>query len=152
MRDAPFDRDVRVEIARAIRERGTIPTIDEIAVAMRADRSAVDASFGRMIDGHVFIARHDSHEIYAYNPFCSEPTSFRVRAGGHDLWGICGWDALGIPPALGTTGTLETDCADRCGERLVIEVGDRGAVDGPSGTVLHVGVPAREFWRDIYFT
>lgn len=153
MTDVPsFDREVRAGIARAIRERGSIPTIDDIASLLGRDRAAVDASFARLIDGHVFIPRRGSREIYAYDPFCVGPTDFRVRADGREWWGICGWDALGIAPALGTSGTLETDCADSCGERLVLEVPEQGAVRGAPEVVLHVGVPAREFWSDIYFT
>src|SRR5579859_2195619 len=87
-----FDREVRAAIARLIRERGAVPTIGDVAGALRAELAAVDASFARMADAHVFIARKDSHEIYAYNPFCAEPSDFRVRADGRDWWGICGWD------------------------------------------------------------
>jgi hypothetical protein len=105
-----------------------------------------------MIDGHVFIPRAGSHEIHAYNPFCAVATDFRVRAGGRDWWAICGWDALGVPPALGVHGEVMTDCGDQCGERLRITVGRGGDAYADDGAVLHVGVPARAFWEDIYFT
>lgn len=147
-----FDREVRVAIARSIRERGSIPTIRDVAAALRTDEAAVDASFVRMIEGHVFIPERGSHEIHAYDPFCVGPTPFRVRAAGRDWWGICGWDALGIPPALGAAGILTTDCGDACGEPVVIDVGLGGSASSATGAVLHVGVPARSFWEDIYFT
>jgi hypothetical protein len=34
----------------------------------------------------------------------------------------------------------------------VLEITEQGAVRGAPEVVLHVGVPAREFWSDIYFT
>lgn len=146
------DADVRGAIARFIRERAAIPKIAEIAAALQAAPGAVEASFLRMIEAHVFIPQRGSHEIYAYDPFCIGPTSFRVEADGRQWWGICGWDALGIPPALRTTGTLVAPCGDGCSEEVLIEVGLQGAATSAGEPVLHVGVPARSFWDDIYFT
>lgn len=149
--DAGFDHDVRGAIARSIRELGRIPTIADTAAALGRDLAAVEASFVRMIEGHVFIPRAGSHEIYAYDPFCADQTDFHVTAGGRDWWAICGWDALGLPPALGTTGTIEARCAD-CEKPIVVEVGLAGTARALAGAVLQIGVPARDFWKDIYFT
>ena len=152
MTDAEDDREVRIAIARSIRTRGKIPTIAAVAADMgHKDSAAVEASFGRMIEGHVFIPRKDSHEIYTYNPFCSEPTDFFVTAAGRVWFGICAWDAFGIPAALGEPGVIETHCAD-CGEPLVVEVDADGGTELQTWTVMQVGVSARDFWKDIYFT
>ncbi len=149
---ATTDRHVRAAIAHWIRERGGIPLIADVAAEMSTDASAVEASFVRMIEGHMFIPRRGSHEIYAYDPFCIGPTDFRVRADGRDWWAICGWDALGIPPALGVTGTVAAPCADGCGERIRIEVGHGGGAMADGPVVFHVGVRGRAFWDDIYLT
>lgn len=151
MSDGELDARVRSAIAASIRGQGAIPTIADVAAALGQAPAAIDASFARMIDQHVFIPRVGSHEIHAYDPFCADPTDFRVQADGRQWWAICGWDALGVPPALGTSGTLEAHCGD-CGDPIRIEVGPDGQATGPSGTVLQVGVPAREFWKDIYVT
>lgn len=147
---AQLDRDVRAVIARSLREQGVIPTIAQAATLMRADARAIELAFVRLAKAHVFIPRRGSHDIYAYNPFCSEPTDFSVRAAGRDWSAICGWDALGIPAALGTPGTVRTPCGDRCGETIAIEVGLGGVATGEA--VFHSGVPSRHGWDDIYFT
>jgi hypothetical protein len=151
MADAEFDREVRIAIARAIRTSGKVPTIAAIASDIKKDIGTVDASFARMIEGHVFIPRKDSHEIYTYNPFCADRTDFFVTAAGRVWFGICAWDALGIPAALGEAGVIETHCPD-CNESLVVEVEADGGTELQTWTVMQVGVPARDFWKDIYFT
>jgi hypothetical protein len=151
MTDAEADREVRIAIARSIKAHGRIPTIAAVAADMGQDVATVDASFVRMIDGRVFIPRKGSHEIYAYDPFCVGPTDFFVTAAGRVWFAICGWDALGIPAALGQPGVVETHCAD-CNGSIVVEVDADGATDLQIWTVLQVGVPARDFWKDIYFT
>ena len=151
MPEADLDREVRIAIARSIKTRGKVPTIAAVAADMGLDVATVDASFARLIEGRVFIPRKDSREIYAYNPFCVEPTDFFVTAAGRVWFGICAWDALGIPAALGESGVVETHCAD-CGESLVVEVDADGGTEVQTWTVMQVGVPARDFWKDIYFT
>ncbi len=151
MDEAELDRDVRIAIARTIQERAVIPSIAEAATDLGRQVSPVEASFARLAERRVFTPRKGSHEIYAYHPFCVGPTDFRVQADKRDWWAICGWDALGIAPALGTKGTVDTHCGD-CGEPIHVDVGLAGDATARSGAFLHVGVAAREFWNDIYFT
>jgi len=149
--DDAFDRRVREAIASSIRRRGAVPKIAQVAVDMKTDGGAVQASFDRMIAAHVFVPQRDSSEIYSYNPFCAEKTDFRVRSDGREWWALCGWDALGIPAALGAAGRVETTCLD-CGEAVVIDVDRDGTATASPGTVMNVGVRALDFWKDIYFT
>ena len=160
-----FDLRVREAIVASIRGRGTVPTIAQTAADMGTEEPLVRASFDRMIAAHVFIPKRDSSEILSYNPFSVEKSDFRVRSGGREWWALCGWDALGIPAALGVAGRIESFCAD-CSEPIVIDV-DRdgtpsanggapssrvGTPSSSSGIVMHVGVRALDFWKDIYFT
>ena len=151
MSEAELDREVRIAIARSIRTRGRIPTIAAVAAETGKAIETVDASFARMIEGRVFRPRKDSHEIYAYSPFCVGPTDFFVTAAGRIWFAIDAWDALGIPAALGEAGVVETRCAD-CNEALVVEVDADGATEVQTWIVMQVGVPARDFWKDIDFT
>ena len=149
--DDAVDRRVREAIASSIRRRGSVPTMAQVATDLHADAATVRASFERMIAAHVFIPMRDSSEIYSYNPFCAEHTDFRVRSDGREWWALCGWDALGIPAALGAAGRVETTCLD-CGEAVVIDVDRDGTATASPGTVMNVGVRAVDFWKDIYFT
>ncbi len=151
MAEDALDREVHVAIARAIREDGAIPTIAQVTTDLGRDVASVEAAFARLADAHVYIPRKGSFEIHAYDPFCVGPTDFRVQADGREWWAICGWDALGIPPALGVTGTVESRCGD-CGDPIRVEVGTGGEAATSTGAVLHVGMPARSFWKDIYYT
>lgn len=149
--DDEFDARVREAIVASIRNRGAVPTIAQVASDMGADEPSVRASFDRMIAAHVFIPQRDSSEILSYNPFSAEKTDFRVRSGGREWWALCGWDALGIPAALGVAGRVESFCTD-CGEPVVIDVDRDGTPSSNGGAVLHVGVRALDFWNDIYHT
>ena len=151
MPEAEGDREVRIAIARSIKTRGKIPTIAAVAADLGKDAATIDAAFTRMIDDHVFRPRKDSHEIYAYNPFCVGPTDFFVTTGPRVWFAIDAWDALGIPAAIGESGLIETHCAD-CDESLVVEVDADGATELQTWTVMQVGVPARDFWKDIAYT
>jgi alkylmercury lyase-like protein len=151
MPDTDLDREVRIAIARSIKTRGRIPTIAAVAADIGKDVATVDASFARMIEGRVFLPRKDSHEIRVYNPFCVERTDFFVTAAGRIWFAIDAWDAMGIPAALGESGVIETHCAD-CNEALVVEVDADGGTELQTWTVMQVGVPARDFWKDIDYT
>jgi hypothetical protein len=146
-----FDRRVREAIASSIRRRGSVPVITQIAADLHAETILVKTSFDRMAEEHVFIPQRGSSEIYSYNPFCAERTDFRVRSDGREWWALCGWDALGIPAALGAVGTIETSCRD-CGDVIVVDVDRDGTASANSDVVMSIGVRALDFWKDIYFT
>jgi hypothetical protein len=146
-----FDRRAREAIASSIRRRGNVPTIAQVATDLHVDGAMARASFDRMIAARVFIPQRDSSEIYSYSPFCAEHTDFRIRSDGREWWALCGWDALGIPAALGAAGRVETSCVD-CGESIVIDVDRDGTAVASPGTVMNIGVRALDFWKDIYFT
>ena len=128
-----------------------MPKIADVARDLALPEEPVRASFDRMIAAHVFIPRRGSSEILSYNPFCADPTDFRVRCAGREWWALCGWDALGIPAALGAAGSIVSTCAD-CGEGIVVDVDRDGTATAARGAVLNIGVRARAFWDDIYFT
>ena len=72
-----------------------------------------------------------------------------MSALGRTYWGVCVWDALGIPAALHADGTVTARCGD-CDEEIVLEVRD-GALARGEG-VVHFAVPAIRWWENIAFT
>ncbi len=146
-----FDRDVRLEIAAGIRDRGAVPSLSEVTARLAASEADVAASFGRLAAARTMILRPGSTEILSFNPFAAGPTDFRVRAADHDWWSLCSWDAFGVAAALGGDGVVLGNCADVCGVPLEVRLaGD--AVGALDGVVMQFGLPAREWWKDIVFT
>ena len=96
----------------------------------------------------LILAPNNGH-IWSANPFCAVPSGFRVQADGTSYWGICIWDALGIPAALGKDAVIDAPCGD-CGEPMRLTV--RGGRLVESEGVLHFAVPARRWWDNIGFT
>lgn len=152
MRDAAaFDRDVRSTIAEHIQEQAAVPTAAEIAARMAVPEAEAAEGLGRLAAARVLILTPGTTEILSFNPFATGPTDFPVRAGGRDWWGLCAWDAFGIPAALGTDGVVQGACADGCGVPLEVRLaGD--AVGALDGVVMQFGLPARDWWKDIIFT
>ena len=148
---AEFDRDVRATIAECIRERGTVPSRAEVASRMAAQDADVAVAFGRLAAARVMILRPGTPEILSFNPFAAGPTDFRVRSAGRDWWGLCAWDAFGVPAALGTDGVVQGACADICGVPLEVRLAGE-AIGALDGVVMQFALPAREWWKDIIFT
>ena len=146
-----FDRDVRSTIAESIRDRGAVPSLAEVAARMAATETTVGDAFGRLAAARVMILRPGTTELLSFNPFAAGPTDFRVRSADRDWWGLCAWDAFGIPAALGSDGVVQAACADGCGVPLEVRLaGD--AVGALDGVVMGFALPAREWWKDIIFT
>ena len=148
---ADFDRDVRVAIAECVTERGAIPSLADVAARIAASEPDVSDAFRRLAAARVMILRPGTTDILSFNPFAAGPTDFTVRSADRDWWGLCAWDAFGIPAALGSDGVVRGACADVCGVPLEVRLaGD--AVGALDGVVIGFALPAREWWKDIIFT
>ena len=144
-----LDRDVRLYTFRQAADTGRVPMPPEIAAAVGQPLPAVEEALRRLAAGRVLILAPGTANIWAANPFCAVPSSFRVAALGRTYWGICIWDALGVPAALGADATVTARCGD-CDAELVLQVAD-GALVRSEG-VVHFGVPAMRWWDNIGYT
>ncbi len=144
-----LDRDVRVHVFRQSADTAGVPTPADIARALERSQEEVEESLRRLAAARVLILAPGTANIWAANPFCATPSSFRVEALGRTYWGICIWDALGIPAALHADATVTARCGD-CHQDLVLEV--RGDALAPAGGIVHFGVPAARWWDNIAFT
>jgi Alkylmercury lyase len=147
--DDALDRDVRVHVYRQAAETARVPRPGEIAAALGRPQPAVEDAIRRLAADRVWFLAPGTANIWAANPFCAVPSSFRVRALGRTYWGVCVWDALGIPAALHADAEVTARCGD-CDEELVLEVEDGALVRGEG--VVHFAVPAARWWENIAFT
>jgi Alkylmercury lyase len=96
----------------------------------------------------VIVLRPGTLDLWAAPPFSAGPTGFRVRSGNRSLFGTCAWDAFGVPAALHADADVEASCPSsgepiRCGVRGGRAFGD---------AVIHLLVPAAQFWDDVIYT
>ncbi len=144
-----LDRDVRVHVFRESADTARVPTPADIARALGRVQGEIEDSLRRLAAARVLILAPGTATIWAANPFCATPSSFRVEALGRTYWGICIWDALGIPAALHADATVTARCGD-CDQDLVLEV--RGDALARADGLVHFGVPAARWWDNIAFT
>lgn len=141
-------RDVRRYVFDQAAETSRVPQAPQIAQALGQSEAAVREALHELAAGKVLILAPNDGDIWAANPFCAVPSGFRVTARGNTYWGICIWDALGIPAALHADARLEAPCGD-CGEPMRLEVRGDELVHGEG--VIHIGVPAHHWWDNIGF-
>ena len=127
-------------------ELGRVPRFEELGVDPEEGKELLRS----LHDAHALVLERDTTEIRMLNPFSAVETPHRVVAGGRSWFANCAWDALGIPGALHTDGTVGSECSD-CGEQLELEVRDGRLVRGAE-LLVHFVVPARRWWDDIAFT
>ena len=141
--------EVRMHVFTRAAETGRVPQPPDIAQALGRPQSEILEAVRRLAAEKVLILAPNDGQIWAANPFCAVPSGFRVEAGGTAYWGICIWDALGIPAALGKDAVIQAPCGD-CGEPMRLEVREARLVR--SEGMLHFAVPARRWWDNIGFT
>jgi len=144
-------RAVRQAIYRAIVDTAVAPRPADVAAGCGISIERADAAFRALADAHVVVLRQSpssSTELWAAPPFAADETGFRVDANGKSWFGVCAWDAFGVPAALHADARIRAACA-WSGEPIECGVRD-GAAFGTA--VVHLLVPAARFWDDIFYT
>lgn len=141
--------DVRLYVFRQAAETARVPQPVEIAEALGRSTAEIQEALKHLATGKVLILAPNDGKIWAANPFCAVPSGFRVETGGKTYWGICIWDALGIPAALGKDAVIRAPCGD-CGELMMLEVRE-GKLAHREG-IIHFAIPAHHWWDNIGFT
>jgi hypothetical protein len=144
-----LDREVRVYVFRQSADTARVPAPADLARALGRPQGEIEDSLRRLAAARVLILAPGTANIWAANPFCATPSNFRVEALRRTYWGICIWDALGIPAALHADATITARCGD-CNQDLVLEV--RGDALARANGIVHFGVPAARWWDNIAFT
>lgn len=146
----PLDLDIRRHVYFSVVANGKPPTAAETAEALGQRVAEVEDGYQRLHDAHALVLYPDTLDVMFANPFCFAPTPHRVTAGGRGWTGTCAWDALGIPAALHTDGEIDSVCAC-CEEALRLRVKDGELAEG-ADLLVHILVPAKDWWDDIAFT
>ena len=144
-----LDREVRIHVYRQAADTTHVPTPGEIAAALGLQQPEIEDSLRRLAAGRVLSLAPGTANIWAANPFCAVPSGFRVEALGRTYWGICIWDALGIPAALHADTIITARCGD-CDQDIALQV--RGEALARADEIVHFGVPAARWWDNIAFT
>lgn len=145
---ATSDRRLRLFVYRHIIAKQECPTVTQMTKSLRRSRSSICSGLARLSESHAFMTQENG-ELWRAAPFSAIPTAFPVRVGKRSWYGNCIWDALGIPAALSKDAQIDAACAC-CNYDMPVEVKDGKLASGKG--IIHIAVPARDWYKDVVFT
>jgi hypothetical protein len=139
---------VRGAVYSTIVSRGAAPAAADLAGLHRVDVREIEDALRALADGRVIVLHAGTSDIAWAPPFSAVPTRYRVRVSGSSWHAPCAWDAFGIAAALNVDAIIDATCA------WSDEPLDCGVANGRAygDGVIHLLVPAAQFWDDIFFT
>jgi len=140
--DSPV-RDIRLYVYAQMVATSAAPSAADTARALSCSPAEAEAAYQSLADAHVLVLRPGSTTIWMAMPFSNMQTAFTVIVGGRAYYAPCGWDAFGIPAALGADARIFTTCAD-CGGALERKVA--GGNLGETRGVVHFARPSPTAW------
>jgi len=143
-----FDQRMRMYVYRYLLRNGKAPRIAEMAKGLVTSAKNIRAGIGRLSESHAFMLQENG-ELWRAAPFSCIPTAFPVKVGKRSWFGNCIWDALGIPAMLNQDALIGAACGC-CNLDMPIEV--KGGKLRTGSGVIHIAVPAREWYKDVVFT
>jgi alkylmercury lyase-like protein len=143
-----FDSKLRLSVYRHTIRTGRVPTVAEIARALSSPARKTRDALTRLSESHAFMLQEDG-ELWRVAPFSAISTAFPVQVGKRSYWGNCTWDALGIPAMLKQDARIDAACSC-CNYEMKLDV-KKGKLLRDDG-VIHIAVPARDWYKDVVFT
>jgi hypothetical protein len=144
-----FLRELRLYIYTQMVETSAAPSVAETARTLSCAPAEAEAGYRALADARIIVLRPGSTTIWMAMPFSNMQTAFTVIAGGRAYYANCGWDAFGIPAALGADARIFTGCPD-CGSALERKIAG-GHIPETRGLV-HFALPVRRWWEDVGYT
>ena len=144
-----FDTQVKLAIYRHIAATTSMPRVSELATAVDASPSQIEACYQRLYQNRVLVLEPDGVTIRMAPPFSGVATQHRVAVAGKEYFANCAWDALGVPAALHAPGDVYSRC-EQTHEPLHFRFSAQGPM--PEPCIIHFSVPAALWWRDIVYT
>jgi len=141
------DTSLRLFIYRHLIAKCRAPSIAEMAKRFKS-RKQVGAALQRLCASHAFVLQENG-ELWRAAPFSAVPTAFPVKVGIVLIMATALGDALGIPAMLHKDAQIDASCGC-CNLEMLLKV-ENGRLLGPEG-LIHIAVPARDWYKDIVFT
>jgi len=143
-----FDQRLRIAVYRHTIRSGCVPTVAQAAAALKSSVRQVRSGLQRLSQTHAFMLQENG-ELWRAAPFSAVPTAFPVSIGKRSWFANCIWDALGIPAMLRKDARIAAACGC-CNLEMPIQV-KGGRLVAAKG-IIHIAVPAREWYKDVVFT
>src|ERR1043165_8053058 len=128
---------------------GAPPSSGRIATEFGVAAADARASLAAMKIGKTVLPHPKTGEIWMAGPFAAKPTNYRVSRDGKRWFTNCAWDMLGAAALVGYPATVEGSCED-CGDSFSLRIDSREQV--MPNWIVHVVVPARQWYDDVGFT
>lgn len=144
------EREVRKFVFDYFVDETFAPAVEEIAGKLGLSLSEARAALQRLEDGHHLKLLEGTSRILMVFPLSSIATPYRVtRANGRRYFANCAWDAIAVHPLLEEPVQVDSFCS-HCGEaiRFRLEQG-KGVPMGEPLPLVHLRLPAAEWWKDI---
>ena len=155
MASEEFEKRVRLKVYELLLASGQMPRVVELAAAMNSSAEEIADALKGLRAKKSLVTMPQSGEILMCQPWCAIPTPHVAHASGRDWFAPCIWDVLAIPAAMGVPGSITTSCPC-CGERMTADV-HAGILKPKAGSrepshIVHIGLPAKQWWDDPFFT
>jgi len=142
-------RGIRQHVYESFVGHGHPPTLQEMAGKARAEAQQVVRALVHLEQERALIVSPARDRVLVAPPFSAVPTPFWVETSNGSWWGNCAWESLGIAALLNADCVIRTSSGAE-GQPLEVHTTNGQVVD--SGAVLHIPVPAAQWWDDIRFT
>lgn len=130
-----------------LRRSGRAPTRAEVAAALNADVSDIDAALAELEATHGAVLDPHSGEPWVLHPFSVTPTATWVEQGALGWWAPCPWCAFGIAALVDGDVAIHTRLGGEA-EAIVIHVSGGRVIEDE--LCVHFAVPPRHAWDNVH--
>lgn len=142
---------LRIFVYDFLLETGRPPTLADISRRFDVPEERARDTMRSLRAGKTLLAHPDTGEVWMAGPFAGEPTPYRVTGPRVAWFANCAWDMLGIPVVAGESVDIEAECGD-CGEPIRLHVDTHSGPEADADALVHILVPARQWYDDIGYT
>ncbi len=144
---------MRLAVYRRFADAGVPPAVAELAREAGVDEDRARALLRQLEELHALAVDPVDGSVAMAHPFSATPTPYAVETERTRYYANCAWDALAMPPLLRSEARIVAACAES-EEPLPMRMGADGSrLDGPGAdAVVHLAVPFRRFWDDVFHT